>query len=1101
MPVILHHGPPALSLPFEERIRHSRMAGCLVVVPTKRRIRHLTREIMRLSPGAVAPALPLHTLESLCRMLYGALPSSRPVLGGALRTLLFQTAAASVAGSLRFFTPRSSEPVLPRGTFARVVDVIVLLKESGVYAAQLDEELESALPGEQAKLRDVTAIYHAYERFLDATESQDLEGVYRALSLEIGEDLFHSKFKCLFPDVGFVSLAGFDEFSLPEIRILRRISTLPNVSVTLMFDYLPGNRELFGHLEENYRLFAEMGFREIRGDAVNASAFFFGFTRKPPAAKEAADHLARTLFMRGGGPGKWDISSTVTVMAARNRVHEIELACKLIRRLIADRPERLLGSICLAIQRPDLYTEIVRQQFARFEIPANITDRFELERSPLVVHLMGLLEIPLRGFRRRDVLRVVGSPYFHIPVGRETFDAANLAAVAARVRVTAGIQSWLGRIDGAIACAERLRKGKADRVEHRSTETEIASLRKGRADIEALIGLLAPFGGSMTSTEFVRSTLELIECLEVPGIIVKPAIGGANVNVEREVRAFTTFREVIESLGAIAAMEGESKTKRPLRFHLERLRIAVSRERYNVREQFGRGVLVTSIEETRELPVDVMIVAGLVDGEFPSVYHPEVFFSSHRMKAREMRHAWENRYLFYQAVTNWTEHLYLSYPLQDGENELVRSPFIEAVLASSVVDRLEGTEGAPWNSDVGSQEEFLRLYATGEPGCLEPPPSPLSSEVKYVRHAAAVERGRISDEQLGRYRGSISKGLNEQERIELRALGARTYSVSQLESYAGCPFRYFAESVLRLKESESFDETLSPLEKGSILHAALHEFYSERRQKRLPPIRDLSATGLQDAVRELTAIVRSRLAEIPIPEPFWELEQELILGSPDGEGGLLREFLEFEHAREDVATPSFFEVGFGGGAGLPGDIDALLSREEPIILGGVSLRGKIDRVDTGEDFFVVVDYKTGSKVSGLEDMREGLSLQLPVYMHAVEHLLQASGRSGFSPAGGLYYRLRSPVELVPGAVADTFRGKAFPQRSRTKQTVESTERLRDVINAAEDTIRSISAQISVGEFPLARTELVPEVCRMCTYKTICRIQLQKHVSPMSPEEQ
>ena len=93
------------------------MDGCLVVVPTKRRIRHLTREIMRLSPGAVAPALPLHTMESLCRALYAAVPGARTVIGGPPRTLLFHRAVRSVAGGLRYFSLRGEIPQLPRGVF------------------------------------------------------------------------------------------------------------------------------------------------------------------------------------------------------------------------------------------------------------------------------------------------------------------------------------------------------------------------------------------------------------------------------------------------------------------------------------------------------------------------------------------------------------------------------------------------------------------------------------------------------------------------------------------------------------------------------------------------------------------------------------------------------------------------------------------------------------------------------------------------------------------------------------------------------------------------------------------------------------------------
>ena len=149
MPVILHYGPDPPLLPFDERVRRSRMEGCLVIVPTKRRIRHLTREIMRLSPGAVAPALPLFTMESLCRALYAALPGAKPVVGGPSRTLVFHRAVNSVAASLAYFSAGKGDHRLPGGTFDRLIGVITALKESGIYHDVLAGELALSSPGEQ----------------------------------------------------------------------------------------------------------------------------------------------------------------------------------------------------------------------------------------------------------------------------------------------------------------------------------------------------------------------------------------------------------------------------------------------------------------------------------------------------------------------------------------------------------------------------------------------------------------------------------------------------------------------------------------------------------------------------------------------------------------------------------------------------------------------------------------------------------------------------------------------------------------------------------------------------------------------------------------
>ena len=206
----------------------------------------------------------------------------------------------------------------------------------------------------------------------------------------------------------------------------------------------------------------------------------------------------------------------------------------------------------------------------------------------------------------------------------------------------------------------------------RRAADEVRSLRKGRNDIDALGEVLRPFTRPMTAADFEREFLLLMDRLSVAKNLIDPQLRSLPDLVEKDIRAYTDLRELLRQITGIIEVQGGGGVAEPLQLHLERLKTAIGRERYNTREVFGRGVLVTSIEETRELPVDVMIVAGLVDGEFPSPYQPEVFLSARRRKEREQRQRWENRYLFYQAVTNWTEQLYVTYPLRDAGVDLIR---------------------------------------------------------------------------------------------------------------------------------------------------------------------------------------------------------------------------------------------------------------------------------------------------------------------------------------------------------------------------------------------------------------------------------------------
>ena len=54
-------------------------------------------------------------------------------------------------------------------------------------------------------------------------------------------------------------------------------------------------------------------------------------------------------------------------------------------------------------------------------------------------------------------------------------------------------------------------------------------------------------------------------------------------------------------------------------------------------------------------------------------------------------------------------------------------------------------------------------------------------------------------------------------------------SPTRLEVWAKCPFDYFMEHVLRVEVPERPEEVyeISPLERGSLVHAVLDDFFTE----------------------------------------------------------------------------------------------------------------------------------------------------------------------------------------------------------------------------------------------------------------------------------
>ncbi|MPM91414.1 ATP-dependent helicase/deoxyribonuclease subunit B [bioreactor metagenome] len=145
---------------------------------------------------------------------------------------------------------------------------------------------------------------------------------------------------------------------------------------------------------------------------------------------------------------------------------------------------------------------------------------------------------------------------------------------------------------------------------------------------------------------------------------------------------------------------------------------------------------------------------------------------------------------------------------------------------------------------------------------------------------------------------------------------------------------------------------------------------------------------------------------------------------------------------------------------------------------GIKIDGKIDRIEISEDgtYFVVADYKlkpTG--INTINDMKNGKSLQIPIYLLALK---QQEKFNSISPYGGIYYILvddkTKPTYCYWSVVTDV--GK--DNTKNIKNTINIDELLNESLNFAieyKNRICSFSFNSSKNKY-----------CNSCNYKNICR---------------
>ncbi len=158
---------------------------------------------------------------------------------------------------------------------------------------------------------------------------------------------------------------------------------------------------------------------------------------------------------------------------------------------------------------------------------------------------------------------------------------------------------------------------------------------------------------------------------------------------------------------------------------------------------------------------------------------------------------------------------------------------------------------------------------------------------------------------------------------------------SLLQEQSNCPFRAFATRRLLAKQPQGPNEALAPTERGKVLDAALQLIWEQLK----------SSDGLQrgDRAAIVEAAVDEAMArELPSSNDPWRtrflaLERQRTIE-------VLTEWLTLESTRKP-----FHVVGHQ----LPVEVN----------LGGLSLRGRLDRLDEIDDAHVVIDYKTGGSIA------------------------------------------------------------------------------------------------------------------------------------------
>ena len=318
-------------------------------------------------------------------------------------------------------------------------------------------------------------------------------------------------------------------------------------------------------------------------------------------------------------------------------------------------------------------------------------------------------------------------------------------------------------------------------------------------------------------------------------------------------------------------------------------------------------------------------------------------------------------------------------------------------------------------------------------------------------------------------------------------------SVSQLEKYFTCPFLFFANYGLRLRENPT--STMQAMDVGNILHKVAELFLKKYAKNNQIDIQKTAKSIITGIISQEYVTNKNKFLVKIIEEESIRLCERLA-----------------EEQQHSHFKPAAFEESFGEGKKLPA---VELSNK-------IKLEGKIDRIDTHDGKFRIIDYKTGKIEDNIKRVFYGKKIQLISYLMAMEQM-------GLKPAGVVYFPIRNEFSddtnkkskmkgfflkdtnviksMDTTLTQENLKGTYIDVTLNTpdKDTGESlVKQTTSILTEKEfDVIRDYCKQLASGAVdeilsgyimpsPIKLTDSESTYCKNCPYSGVCGVQKTKY---------
>lgn len=669
----------------------------------------------------------------------------------------------------------------------------------------------------------------------------------------------------------------------------------------------------------------------------------------------------------------------LSLFLAKNEYSEVENVAKKIEELIRKENMRY-RDISIITKNIENYSSLVRAIFREYDIPVFIDEKRDLNQNIIVQYVLSILEVLSKNFSSEAVFSYIKLGFFDYEK-EEIFKLENYC------------NKW----------GIKQNKWKKDftyELEIESKKKEVERLNEIRKEIiEPLLKLQEEIKKNRTVKNITIALYNFIINQNIEEKISK------KISELEEKDLLDLAKEYKESYEIII----DIFDKMVLIFDDEKITIDKYQKIFKIGlKNSGLGkipgtadqVILGDVDRSRSHKVKAVFILGLNDGVFPSSNKDEGFLNdSDREILKQdgielangtIDNLYEDKFNIYKAFTTAEEKLYLSYSSSDKDGKSLRP----SVLISQIKKIFPKMKE---ESDVINKKyEIVNKKVTYEE--LIENIAKIKNKEKIDEIWYQIYNYYKEQEEWNKKLTSDMQGLNytnlpekiKQENIDKLYGNTLKTSISRLEKYRGCPFSYYLQYGLKLKEKETLK--VQSFDTGSFMHETIDSFFKVVREEDM----------------DLAQIEEDKILEIVsnIIDESLNLNKNFIFTATAKYKVLVRrlkriitkalKYIIITIVNSDFEV-SGTEVEFGE-----------KGKYEPIILEldngkKIEITGKIDRIDTAKNedgkYLRIIDYKSSAKNIDLNEVYAGLQIQLLTYTDAI------CRKEDIMPAGIFYFSL------------------------------------------------------------------------------------------------